>query len=72
VRPHDAGYEWAIDAKKVRNDSRTKDVPVLMLTAANTEENELKLLEDSANDFVSKTSDSRILVARIERLLSQI
>jgi type II secretory ATPase GspE/PulE/Tfp pilus assembly ATPase PilB-like protein/ActR/RegA family two-component response regulator len=58
--------------KKVRNDSRTKSVPVLMLTAANTEENELKLIEDGANDFVSKTADSRILVARIERLLSDL
>lgn len=57
--------------KKVRNDSRTKEIPVLMLTAANTEENELKLMEDGADDFVSKTADSRILVARLERLLSQ-
>lgn len=56
--------------KKVRNDSRTRNIPILMLTAASTEENELTLLEDGANDFVSKTSDSRILVARIERLLS--
>ncbi len=56
--------------KKVRNDSRTKDVPVLMLTAANTEENEIKLMEDGADDFVSKTSDSRVLIARIERLLN--
>lgn len=57
--------------RKLRADSRTKDIPVLMLTAAATEDNELKLMESGADDFVSKTSDAKVMLARVNRLLSR-
>jgi type II secretory ATPase GspE/PulE/Tfp pilus assembly ATPase PilB-like protein/CheY-like chemotaxis protein len=57
--------------KKIRSDARSSSIPILMLTAASTEESELKLLEHGADDFVSKTADSKILLARVERLLAR-
>lgn len=53
----------------LRRDPMTRDIPVLMLTAADTQENELKLMSCGADDFVSKTTDQKILLARVERLI---
>ncbi len=57
--------------EKLRANSQTKDIPVLVLTAAATEENELDLIKKGADDFISKTSKSEIIVARINRLLNR-
>ena len=57
--------------KKLRSDKRISATPVLLLTAAASEENELKVLEGGADDFVGKSSDAKIMVARVERLLSR-
>jgi len=53
----------------VRRHAEMRTIPILMLTAADTEDNELRILEHGANDFVSKTADKRILLARITKLL---
>lgn len=58
--------------QRLRADSNTKDIPILILTAAGTEENELQSFGHGVNDFVSKGSDVKILLARVQRLLSQI
>ena len=57
--------------EKLKADPRTKNIPVLVLTAAATDENELQLIKQGANDFVSKTARSEIIVARINRLLNR-
>ena len=57
--------------KKLRSDRRVQSTPVLLLTAANSEENELKVLEQGADDFVGKNVDAKIMVARVERLLAR-
>jgi CheY-like chemotaxis protein len=57
--------------KILRRDPATRAIPVLMLTAVDSEENELRLLESGADDFVSKTSDKRILLSRVEHLLAR-
>jgi type II secretory ATPase GspE/PulE/Tfp pilus assembly ATPase PilB-like protein len=57
--------------KKLKKDPRLQKTPVILLTAATSEENELNTLEHGADDFIPKASDSRILVARVERLLSK-
>lgn len=49
----------------------TKNIPVLLLTAADSEENELTQLSGGADDFVSKTADKRVFLARIQNLLSR-
>lgn len=56
--------------QKLKNDNQTKAIPVLMLTAAGSEDNEIKSFGHGADDFVSKGSDVKILLARVQRLLS--
>lgn len=57
--------------ERLRRDARTRNIPVIMLTAADSEENELNTLARGADDFVSKTSDSKVLLARVFRLLER-
>ena len=62
------GYEFL---EKIRQDARTRELKILMLTANDTDQNELKMIKGGADDFVSKTTSSNILVARINRLLNR-
>ncbi|MBN8548992.1 MAG: Flp pilus assembly complex ATPase component TadA [Deltaproteobacteria bacterium] len=57
--------------QKLKNDSRTREIPVIVLTAADDEKNELSLIGGGADDFVSKTTDSKIMMARVHRLLGR-
>jgi len=57
--------------KKLRRDPRLRSIPVLMLTAADSESNEIQLINDGADDFISKTADSKVMLARIHRLLER-
>lgn len=57
--------------QKLRHDSRVSSIPVLMLTAADSESNEIHLLDSGADDFVSKGADSKLMLARIHRLLER-
>lgn len=56
--------------ERLRRDPRMHNLPVLMLTAAASEENELKLIKCGANDFVSKSAQTELIVARINRLIN--
>ncbi|NMC64004.1 MAG: response regulator, partial [SAR324 cluster bacterium] len=58
--------------RRLRNDSRISKIPVLILTAANSDENQVNCLQFGADDFVSKTSDSKVLLARIEKLCQKL
>ncbi len=55
--------------KKFRELPDTKEIPILMLTGSDTEDNEIRLIEAGANDFVSKGSSPAVVIARIKRLL---
>lgn len=55
----------------LRSRPETRNIPVLLLTAADSEENELLQLSGGADDFVSKTADKRIFLARIQNLISR-
>ena len=68
MMPRMGGLEFVQLLKK---DKRARSIPVLMLTAADAEENELSSLNGGADDFVSKTSDSRVMLARVHRLLEK-
>jgi type IV pilus assembly protein PilB len=57
--------------KMLRNDKRTCNIPILMLTALDSEEKELQLIENGADDFVGKTADTRLFLARVQRLLQR-
>ena len=60
------GHEFL---SRLQAEKRTKEIPVLMLTANSTDESELALIKSGASDFVSKSDQTEILLARLRRLV---
>ena len=56
-------------SKKLRADSRTKSLPIILLTAKGAEEDKLKGLESGADDYITKPFSLRELEARIKAVL---
>ena len=56
-------------ARKLRGDSRTKSLPIILLTAKGAEEDKLKGLESGADDYITKPFSVRELDARIKAVL---
>jgi two-component system phosphate regulon response regulator PhoB len=56
-------------AKKLRADERTRDVPIIMLTARSNETDKVDGLEAGADDYVTKPFSPKELVARIKAVL---
>ena len=57
--------------KKIRHDPRTKHIPVVLLTAQTTEEQQLRGIETGAADYMTKPFNFEMLVSRIRNLLQQ-
>jgi YesN/AraC family two-component response regulator len=55
--------------KKIRSDERTRQLPVILLTALAAESTELKSLQTGANDYISKPFNFEILQSKITGLL---
>ena len=58
-----------IMAKQLRSDARTKDVPIIMLTARGEERDKVMGLESGADDYITKPFSPRELMARIRAVL---
>lgn len=58
--------------KKLRADPRTKRLPVIMLTAKNSEYDRVIGLDHGADDFVSKPFSMLELIARIRAVLRRV
>jgi two-component system alkaline phosphatase synthesis response regulator PhoP len=56
-------------AKILKNDVKTKDIPIIMLTAKGEEADIVTGLELGADDYVTKPFSPRILVARVRAAL---
>ncbi|HWV72569.1 MAG TPA: two-component regulator propeller domain-containing protein, partial [Pseudosphingobacterium sp.] len=56
--------------KKLKADDRTKHIPIILLTALTTEEEQLKGLETGANDYMTKPFSFEILHSKIKNLLT--
>jgi len=56
---------------QLRSRPATKDIPVVVLTAKGDEDNEVKVFELGANDFLSKPFRARALAARLEAVLGR-
>ncbi len=56
-------------AKRLRGDERTRDVPVIMLTARSNETDKVDGLEAGADDYVTKPFSPKELMARIKAVL---
>lgn len=61
-----SGFELC---RRLRADSRTEPVPVLMLTAKGSEDDVVEGLEAGADDYVTKPFSIRELMARVDALL---
>jgi two-component system phosphate regulon response regulator PhoB len=56
-------------AKQLRADARTKNIPVIMLTARGEERDKILGLESGADDYITKPFSPRELMARIRAVL---
>jgi type II secretory ATPase GspE/PulE/Tfp pilus assembly ATPase PilB-like protein/CheY-like chemotaxis protein len=55
----------------LRSRPATRDIPVVVLTAKGDEENEVRVFEMGADDFLSKPFRARALAARLEAVLGR-
>jgi len=62
------GYEVL---KELRRDSRTRNVPVLMLTARAQVEDRIRGLEAGADDYLTKPFSSKELMLRVQAILKR-
>jgi len=69
MMPKMDGYEVL---RHIRKNKKTSNIPVLVLTALNGPDNEVKGLEMGANDFLVKPYNPGVLIARLKRLLQQM
>ncbi|HQS44110.1 MAG: phosphate regulon transcriptional regulatory protein PhoB [Methylotenera sp. 24-45-7] len=56
-------------ARKIKSDSQTKNIPIIMLTARGEEYDKVRGLEIGADDYVTKPFSPRELNARIKAVL---
>lgn len=64
--PGTSGIEMA---KRLRADQRTRDIPIIMLTARTDEQDKIIGLESGADDYITKPFSPRELMARIRAVL---
>ena len=55
--------------KKLKSDSKTQNIPIIMLTAKGEESDIVTGLELGADDYVTKPFSPKVLVARVRRIL---
>ncbi|WP_137937031.1 phosphate regulon transcriptional regulator PhoB [Chitinivorax sp. B] len=64
--PGQSGVDFT---RRIRNDERTRHVPVIMLTARSEEHDKISGLESGADDYITKPFSPRELQARIKAVL---
>lgn len=64
--PGGSGIELA---RRLRRDSITANIPIIMLTAKTSEDNKVQGLSEGVDDYVTKPFSPRELVARIKTVL---
>ena len=64
--PGKSGVQFA---KELRNNDRTRFLPILMLTAKSEESDKVLGLDSGADDYVTKPFSPKELVARVKALL---
>ncbi len=63
------GTSGVVLAKQLRADARTRDIPIIMLTARGEERDKVLGLESGADDYITKPFSPRELMARIRAVL---
>lgn len=59
-------------AQKIRHNARTRELPIILLTARGEEESKIKGLEAGADDYVTKPFSTQELIARIRAVLRRV
>jgi two-component system phosphate regulon response regulator PhoB len=57
--------------KKLKNDTKTQNIPVIVLTAKGEETDIVTGLELGADDYITKPFSPKVLIARIRRVLQR-
>jgi two-component system cell cycle response regulator len=65
MMPRLDGYETV---KRLKSDSKTKEIPVVIVTALNDVSNQLKAVDSGADDFLSKPIEEKLLIAKVKLL----
>lgn len=63
------GTSGLVLARQLRADARTRDIPIIMLTARGDERDKVQGLEAGADDYITKPFSPRELMARIRAVL---
>jgi two-component system phosphate regulon response regulator PhoB len=63
------GESGVVFARRLRADRRTKDIPIILLTARADEQDKILGLEAGADDYITKPFSPKELVARIKAVL---
>ncbi|MDD5328269.1 MAG: response regulator [Phycisphaerae bacterium] len=58
--------------KKLKSDSKTQNIPIIMLTAKGEEADIITGLELGADDYITKPFSPKVLVARVRRILHRV
>lgn len=69
VMPGIDGYQFC---KKIKEDTQTKDIPVILLTSLQDSSDIIRGLQAGADNFITKPYDEKHLLSRINHLLSNI
>lgn len=67
--PDEDGYKIV---RSIRSDARTRNLPVIMITAKTTEMDMVKGLDDGADDYIKKPFSVMELLSRIKALLRRV
>jgi len=68
MMPKMDGYEFC---RKVKEDIRTSHIPVILLTAKSSEENQYSGLEAGADDYISKPFNIDMLTLKISKIIER-
>jgi len=69
MMPELSGYEVC---EKLKADPKTRDIPIIFITAAATQENESKGLELGAIDYITKPITPNIVLARVKNHIAYV
>jgi two-component system, OmpR family, phosphate regulon response regulator PhoB len=76
IRPDLILLDWMLPdvagtvlARKLRADTRSKDIPIIMLTARAQEQDKIEGLDAGADDYITKPFSPKELLARIKAVL---
>ncbi|MCF6304759.1 MAG: phosphate regulon transcriptional regulator PhoB [Rhodobacteraceae bacterium] len=67
--PHVSGIELC---RQIRNNTATRHIPIIMLTARGEEEDRVRGLDKGADDYITKPFSISELVARIKAVLRRV